>query len=346
MNAHTIPWLCGAGLTCAVGHRALPAAAAIDAGVVRLRPLAGPRSSWRLYPAAVVPELPTEIDERVQRLLLDAVEGCRECMLTDRPSRLVVYAGWPDERRPGAPRWLGARELARRLEGILGVKLDVEDVKILRGDTAGLRALAAAHTRLKWDSDVSVCLVCAADSWINVRALRWLGPRRREITPGEAGVALWLRREPHGSCATRVLGGGVAPCSSSEEGLLVGAMVTAAQHALNEAEVTFDDVDVRVVDGGTLPSAYPEHMLAAARLRGRVRRSCRTLEPARQVGTAGAAAGLANVVVASYMLSQHRKTFALCMAGSDGAPRVAIVLGAAVEARPKGRSERGTPWAL
>lgn len=346
MNAHTTPWLCGAGLTCAVGRRALPAAAAIDAGVVRFRTLSEPDSSWYLYPVAVVPDLPASIDDRVQRLLADAIEGCRECMVADVSTRLAVYVGWPDERRPGSPRTFTDPELRRLLQRVLDVELDAEDIQTLRGDTAGLRALAVAGTRLRQDPDISACLVCAADSWIDARALRWLGPRRREITPGEAGVALWLSREPLGRCAVPLLGSGVALCSPATEGPLVGAMVNAARHALDEAGMTFDDIDIRIADEGTLPSDYAEHVLAAARLRHRAHRVCRTVEPARHVGTAGAAAGLINVVVAAYMLTHHQGTLALCTAGSDCAPRIATVLGTPPDRAVDGSGERGTPWAL
>src|SRR5690606_2082453 len=132
-----------------------------------------------------------------------------------------------DEQRPGVARCPSRDELAERLGGLLDVELDREDVFVLRGDTAGLHALANASARLRDDAEIDKCLVCAADSWIDARALTWLGERRRSMTPGEAGAALWLSRSPEGPLAVRLLGSGVASAVGASRGPMALNLVRA-----------------------------------------------------------------------------------------------------------------------
>ncbi len=347
MNDPTPTWVAGAGMICAVGRQAMPAAAAIDAGVVRLQTTSNPGDSMSLHPVAVVPGITGSIHERVDELLVEAIKSCGpEVPVHERENdRLLVYLGWADARRPGAARCPSRGDVVERLGPLLDIELDRDDVHVMRGDTAGMRALVLASARLREDTGVDKCLVCAADSWIDAQALTWLGSRRRSMTPGEAGVALWLSRAPEGSLAVRLLGSGVSSAADSCGGPMALALMRATQHALDEAGVAFDDLDLRVSDVGTLPSEYGEHTLAAARMRVRPKPGYRALEPARQIGSAGAAAGLINVVVASYMVARRRRSLALCTASSDFGARVAVVLGGGPR-EPSTREGAHPPWAL
>lgn len=336
-------FIAATGMACPVGLSATTACAAKRAGISSLTDLpyydntgesivggAVQDLGWSQPPAARILEL-------LVRSLSELLRG-QSGMRFEQVALLICLA---ETGRPGSG---GGSELALsvvgRVEESLGVRFDPRHSRAFpSGHTAGFESLREARAMLL-RGNVSACVVCGADSYINAATLMWLDQHDRlktlanrdGVIPGEAGAAVMVRLDMAVGGAAEVIGLGFAKEQAhilSEEPLLGRGLAKAAASALTEAKLGMHEIDLRLSDATGELYGFRELPLVEARLMRVVRQEEQPLwHWAEAIGDTGAAAGVAQLVLVD---EAFRKGYApgeraICLTSSVPGDRAAAVL--------------------
>jgi 3-oxoacyl-[acyl-carrier-protein] synthase-1 len=304
-------FLVSTGMVCSVGLSAASACAAMRAGIARFDELPYRDNQGEPIIGATVPGLAPNL-QREQRLVEMLGQALADC-LGDRPSfptaRIPLFVGLAEEGRPGGGAEL-ADSILKQIQAKLKLKFHPELSSALsRGHTTGFEALRKVRETFQ-TSDVSACLVCGVDSYINSSSLLWLDQHWRLKTeanqhgliPGEAAAVVLIKREPDEAASAEVIGLGFGKEKAhvlSEDPLLGLGLTQAARTALAEAKLGFHEIDWRISDVTGEQYGFKELPLVEGRLARVVRKEPQALwHCADSIGDSGAAAGVAQLVVA------------------------------------------------
>jgi len=339
----------GVGLATPVGLTAASVAAAVRAGISRVRETPFWNLSFRPHLGAFVPEdaLPPNLgtillagrEQRLVRLSVPALrEAAHRCakppaLFLGLPEEAEVYAG-----RRGSP-------FLEALVEHSGVALDVERSRCFPlGRAAGLLALAEALRELS-EGRVAEVLVGGVDSFMDPGVLATLeaeGRLRRHgpadgLRPGEGAAFLHLcttgeARYRRWTPLARVVGAGMGrePGHRYSQEPYLGEGLSEAVHALFEA-VPSGFPPVRCVYAGFNGESFwsKEWGVASLRMHERFAEEPRMEHPAENIGDPGAAYGPLMVGLASLGIRDgYRESPTLVWCSSDREARGAVLLAA------------------
>jgi len=292
---------------------------------------------------AVVPDLNLEIsgDERRIRLLQRAVEECLGNANIAHTEEVPLLVGLSEANRPGRSETL-TQTIIEEIERRVGTRFHQGYSRVIpSGHTSGFEGLREARELLQRPG-VQVCIVCAADSYIDSDSLFWLNKNWRlktgrnsdGVIPGEAAAAIALRAslDKRSRLRTRIrgLGFGTEPAAiMTAEPLLGRGLTEATQAALAEAGIHIHEADFRVSDISGESYEFREQALAIARLY-RVHRD--EMPPlwhsAENIGDTGAVAGVIQLIMTVHAFNGGYAPgqIAMCFTSADsGARAVAVV---------------------
>jgi 3-oxoacyl-[acyl-carrier-protein] synthase-1 len=329
------------GMACSVGLSAAAACAAMRAGIAKFDALPYHDNQGEPIIGASVPGLEPGVkrERRLIEILGLALVDCLGEKPAVPPSQVPLLVGLAEEGRPGGGAAMADTILAD-VQAKLGWKFHPTLSRAIpKGHTAGLEALRMVR-ELFQDPGIPACLVCGVDSYINANTLRWLDQNWRLKTPanphglipGEAAAAVLLQRASVDGAAVEVIGLGFGKETAhvlSEEPLLGLGLTDAARAALAEAKLGFHEMDWRISDVNGEQYGFKELPLVEGRLVRVVRKEAQPLwHCADSIGDSGAAAGVAQLVVAD---RAFRKGYApgetaICLSSSVPGDRAAAVV--------------------
>ena len=306
------------GMVCAVGLNAASACAAMRAGIANFVELPYHDNQGEPIIGALVPGVRRDLlpGASIVRLLSNALAQCLPEKLPQKLDKVPLLLGLGDSWRPGGSS-AGMESLLEQVQQKLGMGFHPTFSKIIAtGHTAGFESLMVARDLLKI-SEVPACVVAATDSYINRRSLGWLESLHRLKTvknsdgliPGEGAAALWLQMSspPNTTFKVQVIGMGFGEESASvlkDDPLLGMGLAEATRCALVDSRLQLHDIDFRISDATGESYGFRELSLAEARLL-RVRKESFPLwQLADAIGDVGAAAGIAEMVVAWHSFSK------------------------------------------
>ena len=336
------PWIVGLAALTPVGLRAESTAAAIRAGISRLRahPFLTDAMGEPLT-AGFVHFLDAH-QLGVARMAALARGALAELMgkLTSLPAGAPLILVLP-ERRPGLEEEEETELLDALRATIAGFSLELGP----RGHAGSLSALMRAQALLEQGAPLVVIL--AVDSYLDPETLRWLDDNDRLIgsavrgafPPGEAGVALALASDPPrlgsagpgGAALVRVRGLGVATearSRDSDEGVLGEGLTRALRLATADLRLPAEAVDDLYGDINGERHRTDDWVFSCLRFPGVARRTSDYRLFTDCVGDVGAATGALGCVLAVRAWDREYAAGprALIWAGSDGGLRAAAVL--------------------
>jgi 3-oxoacyl-[acyl-carrier-protein] synthase-1 len=248
--------------------------------------------------------------KRLIELLAMAITDC----IGEKPNRptinIPLLVGLGESGRPGGGASL-ADSIIRDVQAKLTLRFHAKLSRgIPKGHVAGCEALRIAREVLK-QPEVSGCLVCGVDSYINASSLLWLERNWRlksetnsdGVIPGEAAACVLLQAQtpPKAERTVQITGLGFGHEKAhvlSEEPLLGHGLAEATRAALAEAGIQMHDVDFRLSDVTGESRGFKEQALVTGRVM-RVRRECLPIwHCADSIGDTGAAAGICQVAFA------------------------------------------------
>jgi 3-oxoacyl-[acyl-carrier-protein] synthase I len=243
----------------------------------------------------------------------------------------------PEPDRPGAG--LAHKGLAVELEARIGVVFDRNRSRAFpTGHVACFEALHHARDLLSNGADA--CVIAAADCFISARTLRWLDRHKRllrpgrsdGVVPGEAAAALLITPSAVAQPSCRLLGVGFGsePATALNDDPLLGTgMARAARGALAEAGLAMEDIELRISDVAGESWAFEELVLSQARTMHLARPMQTVWHPARSVGEVGAAAGMIQLMTATFGFAKAYApgAYALCHSSAVTGRRAAALLG-------------------
>jgi len=338
--AVTTPWIVGLAARTPVGLGAESTAAAVRAGISRLRehpfltdamgdPLRCGRDQ-RLDPYQIgVPRIAA-----LTRVVLEEIVGKLGSSLHAGTPLILVLP----ERRPG----LEEDDEAELLDAIgaftTGFRLQLGQ----RGHAGALSALVQAQDQLKRGAPVAIIL--GVDSYLDPETLRWLDDDGRltgtavrgAFPPGEAAAALALASVPSQGGAGRCLpvlvrGVGVAKESLSRDsdvGVLGEGLTLALREATANLQLPEEAVDDLYGDINGERHRTDDWVFSQLRFPGFARRASDYQLLSSSIGDVGAATGALACVLAvrAWERGYAAGPRALIWAGSDGGLRAAAVL--------------------
>lgn len=307
-------YLGSTGMVCSVGLSATAACAAMRAGIAKFDELRFRDVDGLPIIGAMIESLTVELQSgsRLVEMLAMAIQDCVAQKPAMGMERVPLLVGLAEPARPGGAAGSG-ESLISQVQGRLGLKFHSGLSKVIpKGHTAGFDALRLARELLQ-RPEVSGCLVCGVDSYLNSHSLRWLDHQwrlKREghtdgVIPGEAAAAALVQREAPEKAENRVevvgLGFGHEKATVvSEEPLLALGLADAARQALAEAGWGFHELDFRLSDVTGENYGFRELALIEGRL-ARVARSQNqpVWHAADAIGDTGAAAGVVQLARAA-----------------------------------------------
>lgn len=336
----------GLGVRCAVGLSAAAAAAAVRAGISRLRehPYLIDKTGQPMIVArepSVAPE-----EQSAERFVALARPAMQEAMATLRQSHLQlpslpVVVGIP-EPRPGLPAGI-ERALARVAEELALSPDGAAITTLARGNAAGLMAMETACQMLR-HGRASLCLAGGVDSYLFATSLEWMDDvgilksevNRNGFPPGEAaGFCLLAAPSAVERWQLPVLGWLVSVSSAWEEcrirskGICVGRglsdAVAGATKMLRQPEELIDET---ICDLNGEPYRSEEFAFTVLRTQMAFVDFTRFITPADCWGDVGAASGplFASLAVAAGRRGYAKGPRALLWASSEGGDRAAAVV--------------------
>lgn len=335
----------GIGMACPVGLDAASACAAQRAGISALSELPWFDNTGEPIVGAMVPGLDDGLTRGARLLELSLLS------ISELSARLgdVAWQKVPlllclaEPERPGAQadNQRLAQALVDQAQERLGMRFHPELSRVFPGGhTAAFRALAHARALMACGL-APACLVCAVDSLLSAATLQWLGTndrlktelQRDGLNPGEAAAAVLVEPQPRAGSCVEVLGLGFAAeeaTVASGRPQLGRGLATAARAALDEAQCGLHEIDLRLSDVSGELHGFKELPLLQARVMRVVRKADQPLwHWAETIGDTGAAAGLAQLVLAD---QAFRKDYApgplaLGLGSAWHGDRAAAVLG-------------------
>lgn len=279
-----------------------------------------------------------KLGRRLIEILALALVDCLGEKPAIPPSKIPVLVGLAEEGRPEGGAAL-ADTIVAGVQAKLGLRFHPTLWRAIpKGHTAGFEALRIVR-ELFQNPDIPACFVCGVDSYINASSLLWLDQNWRLKTPanqhglipGEAAAAVLLQRAPADGAVVEVVGLGFGKEQAhvlSEEPLLGLGLTEAAQCA----------------GGGE--ARLPRNGLADFRRDRRAIRIQKTASSRRQacacgaegnstplalhdsIGDTGAAAGVAQLVVANHAFRKRHAPGdkAICLSSSVPGDRAAAVV--------------------
>jgi 3-oxoacyl-[acyl-carrier-protein] synthase-1 len=325
------------GLACPVGLNWKAACAAMRAGVNRKqelpyldnggRPIVG--SFWKGMDEADAAE--SRWLTLLGHALKDAASGMGLGVLAELPIVLALPADTSAQPPETA-------STVQALERRLGVAINTRNVRmVVEGAVGSYRAIELARQLLR-NGRETVCLVAAADSWVDAPTLLRLSDSGQLLTPensdgvipGEAAACLILSKERKDALAAiRGIGFGHEPALPSNELPLRGEGITAAaRSALGEAGLAMHDMDFRLSDAAGDSYAFKEQALVVSRLLRQNKDRFPLWQCADTLGATGAAAGLCGLAsaIAGFQRGYAPGPRALGLTGNEVGHRAALVL--------------------
>jgi 3-oxoacyl-[acyl-carrier-protein] synthase I len=329
------------GMVCPVGLTAVSASAAKRAGISALANLPYCDNSGEPIIGGAVTGLDWQLSRtsRLLKLLIRALTDLLNSQLYVEWEQVPLLVCLAEPERPGGGAAL-AHSIVERVEEVLSIRFDTKHSRAFpSGHTAAFEALREARYLIQ-RGGVPACVVCGADSFLNAATLLWLAqhyrlktPANRDgVIPGEASAAVLVQKIPLPQVRTEVIGLGFAKEEApilSEKPLLGRGLATATRSALAEADLGLHEIDVRLSDITGELYGFKELPLVEARVMRVVRKEAQQLwHWAEAIGDSGAAAGLAQLVLAD---EAFRKGYApgpraICFTSSVMGERAVAVL--------------------
>lgn len=330
------------GMVSPVGYTAEAACAAMRAGISKFDELPYVHSTGETIVGSAVVGLHHDFEDeaRINELLVGALQDCLADVPDLNVGRIPLLIGLAESGRPGGCAERADSILAELLEG-RPWHFDPQRSRVIRtGHTACLEALAIARTLLQ-QPYTPACLVCGVDSYLNARSLRWLDEERRlktnensdGVIPGECAGALLLGKDDTvaGKRSAAVIGLGFsvekATCLSTEPLLGVG-LTEATRTALAEAGLGLHEIDFRLSDLTGESYGFKEQALVVSKLLRARKEELPMWHCAEFIGDIGAAAGVAQLVIAREAFSKGYApgdTALCCTSAIHGARSAAVV---------------------
>lgn len=290
---------------------------------------------------AAVPGLDPKLSrpQRLVEMLAMAVADCLSDKASMPTTDVALLLCLAEESRPGGGAPL-ANSISAEIQARLGRKFHSRhSCAITQGHTAGFEALRVSRQLLQ-SPEISACLVCGVDSYINASSLLWLDQKWRlktsanqhGVIPGEGAAAVLLQGIPAANSVVEVIGLGFGKEEAhvlSEEPLLGRGLTEAARSALADARLGFHEIDWRISDVTGEQYGFKELPLVEGRLVREVRKTSQPLwHCADSIGDSGAAAGIVQLIMADQAL---RKGYApgdraICFCSSVPGNRAAAIL--------------------
>jgi 3-oxoacyl-[acyl-carrier-protein] synthase-1 len=306
-------------MACSVGLNAAAACAAMRAGVAKFDELVYLDNQREPIIGAAVPVLSPNItsDQRLIELLVLALTDCLQEGTSYPLETVPLIVGLAEPERPGVRPGLIDRIISQ-IQERLQVRFHQQLTQAIpQGHTAGFEALKIAR-RLFQTSEISACLICGVDSYINARSLLWLDQHSRlktdqnsdGVIPGEAAAAVLIQRQasPGSRVMVKVtgLGFGHELVNVSSDGPLLGLGLTeATRAAFTDAGIQMHEIDFRLSDVTGESYGFKEQSLALARLLRVRREEFPIWHYADSIGDTGAAAGVCQLVIAFQAFLKH-----------------------------------------
>lgn len=306
-------YIASTGLVCSVGLTAESACAAMRAGIANFQETPYLDNQGEPIIGAMVPGLEPDLKrgERLGEMLALAVADCLKDKVTEPPEQIPMLLGLAEPERPGGGAAM-AGAIITRMVGKLGVKFHPQLSRVIaKGHTSGFEGLRIARELFK-DSEVSSCLVCGVDSYVNASSLLWLDRHQRlktvensdGVIPGEAGTAVLLRLQFLNDPApgVKILGTGFAREQASilNEQPMVGLGLTkAARAALAQSGLQPHEIEIRLSDVTGESYGFKEQALTLSRLLRSRREELPIWHCADSIGEIGAAAGICQLIIAN-----------------------------------------------
>ncbi|NOU21937.1 MAG: 3-oxoacyl-ACP synthase [Methyloglobulus sp.] len=300
------------GMVCSVGLTAESACAAMRAGIANFQELPYLDNQGEPIIGAMVPDLPPDMKrgERLGELLAMAITDCLKNNAIQSLENIPILVGLAEPDRPGGGAGL-ADEIFDLMYEKLGLRFHPQLSRtIATGHTSGFEGLRIARELFK-NTEVSACLVCGVDSYINPDTLQWLDQNQRlksqensdGVIPGETSAAVLItkRHQLNNKLSLRVIGLGfgveIATIFNDEPFLGLG-LTKATREALDQGGVQFHQIDLRISDITGESYGFREQALVKGRLL-RVRKDDFPIwHCADSVGDCGAGAGVVQLVLA------------------------------------------------
>lgn len=307
------------GMVCSVGLSAESACAAMRAGIANFQELPYLDNRGEPIIGAMVPGLAPNLRrrERLGTLLAMAVADCLRDKVIEPLAQIPLLVGLAEPDRPGGGAGLGKEIIVQLIENVGGRFHPQFSRTIASGHTSGFEGLGVARELFK-NSEVSTCLVCGVDSYINASSLLWLDRHQRlktngnsdGVIPGEAAAAVLVRREESigEGAQIRLEGLGFAKEKATplnEEPMIGLGLAQATRSALDEAGLQYHQIDLRISDVTGESYGFREQALVEGRLL-RVRKEEMPIwHSADSCGDIGAAAGLSELVMAFHAIKKN-----------------------------------------
>ncbi len=292
------------GMVSSIGLNASSSCAAIRARISRFEELPFHCQTGEPIIGAPATEaiLNRQGTERVTTLLAHSVLEClnlqadRQYMLHNPPLIIAVIDTLD---RPDYSSEL-PRKILEDLQRILKITFVKGSTIMPSGKIGFFRALTHAKQILD-DGHSDYCIIAAADSMLNVRALRWLEEHNRlktednsdGVIPSEASAAFWITKADN--CKDSMLdiagiGFGEEASTFEEDSpnLAIG-LADAMRGALNNARTSLSHIDFRVGAMTGQQWEFVEASTALARVQRVHKEDFELLVPAEQLGDVGAA---------------------------------------------------------
>lgn len=307
------------GMVCSVGLTAESACAAMRAGIANFQELPYLDNQGEPIIGAMVPDLPPDLKrgERLGEMLAMAIADCLKDNASQSLENIPILVGLAELDRPGGGAGL-VDEIFTRMNGKLGVRFHPQLSRtIAAGHTSGFEGLRIAREYFK-NHDVSACLVCGVDSYINASSLLWLDRHQRlktdensdGVIPGEGAAAVLVTKQlhPRGSEHIQVTGLGFAfekATPLNEEPMLGLGLAQAARSALDEVGLQYHQIDLRISDVTGESYGFKEQALVEGRLL-RVRKEEMPIwHSADSCGDIGAVVGFGELAIAFHAVKRN-----------------------------------------
>lgn len=299
------------GMVCSVGLSAEASCAAIRAGIANFQELPFLDNQREPIVGSMVPGLASDVKcrERLGKLLRTAVADCIRDRTVGQLGQIPLIVGFAESDRPGSD----ARQYNEMIQEMVsdagGLFHPRLSLVMAHGHTAGFESLRMAREYFR-SSEISACVVCGVDSFINARSLLWLDQHQRlktasnsdGIIPGEGAAAVLITKRPALDSAMRVKVAGIGIANEeatvlNEEPLLGRGLATATRDALKEAGILLHEADFRISDMAGESYGFREQALSMSRVMRSRREEFPVWHSSDCIGDVGAASGISQLVI-------------------------------------------------
>ncbi|WP_454063414.1 3-oxoacyl-ACP synthase [Candidatus Nitrospira salsa] len=336
-------YITSTGMVCPVGLNAESACAAMRAGITGFGELPYLDNDGEPIVGAMTPgsDPDFKFEQRLTEMMTAAVTDCLKDSPTISLENIPLIACLPESDRPGIP-----VELADRIIALIEEKLQLKfhpelSRTISNGHTSGFQALQIAR-ELFMAKNVSTCLICSVDSYINARSLLWLDQFFRlktqknsdGIIPGEGAAAILACANENTNSVTGTkligLGFGTEQATIMNEDPLLGLGLTeASKMALSEAGIQMHEIGFRLSDVTGESYGFREQALMIARiLRVHREEDYPIWHCSECIGNTGAATGVIQLIIAfhAFQRGYAKGEIVMCFTSADSGKRAVALI--------------------